>query len=121
MTVEAAQGSRIALLRPANTNAALAFTTTMDTEVTRVFVCNSAASARSFRLYHVLAGASVGLDYALFYDKAVAANDTFEFYGLSTNGGIQLKEGDTLHVRSSNADDLTFHVYGVTASIAPGI
>lgn len=119
MTLSAAQGSRLASVRPANTSDTLAFTATLDTEVTRVYVCNTSANARTFRLHHVNAGGSVSLDNALYYDKALAANDSFELFSDAPNSGLQLKTGDMLYVRSSNANDLAFNIYGVTADIAP--
>lgn len=121
MAVQAAQGLRLASVRPLTTADALAFTTFIDTEVTRALVVNNTASPVAFRLYHVPAGGAAGLDNALFYDKSVAANDTFIFASDANNSGVQLKEGDTIVVRSATGGALGFQIYGVTASIAQGV
>lgn len=115
----AAEGSRIFTTRPGDTNTATVFTATLLTELTRLLVCNTTGGAVTFRLYHIPAGELVDLDYAVWYDKSVAANDTFTFGGDTNNGGIHLEEGDMIAVRSSSADALVFHGYGVTANIAP--
>lgn len=118
MSVQAAQGLRLASVRPANTADTTAFTAFIDTEIMRVVVCNTSAVARTFRLFHVPSGGAAGLDNALFYDKQIAANDTFSLTSDAPNSGIQLKPGDMLGVRSSNANDLAFQVYGVTGRVA---
>lgn len=117
--INAAQGSRLFWNRPADTAEHTAFTATLQTEVTKLFVTNNTGGALTFRLWHVPAGGSAGLDNALFYDKSVAANDTYIFGGDTPNGGIHMDEGDFLVVRSSSGNGLGFNGYGVTASIAP--
>lgn len=120
--IDGAQGSRLnTVIRPATTGETVAFVATLDTEITRVFVCNNTAGAVAFRLYHVPEGGVAGLDNALYYDKAVAANDTFTLGGDTNNGGIQLKTGESIVVRTATSNALGFHLYGVTASIAPGV
>lgn len=121
MGVEAAQGSRLFSNRPAGTGDTLAFTAVMDTEVTRMFICNTTALAAAFRVYHCLAGDAPGVNNALFYDKQVAANDTYLLASDATNSGIQLKVGDTIYIKSGTGGALGFQAYGVTASIAPGM
>lgn len=120
--IEAAQGSRLAALCPADTDEAVAFTATLATEVTRLYVTNLSNGALTFRIWHVEADDAglVSNEYALFYDKALPAHDTFELFADAPNSGIQLKEGDEIWVQSSSADEIAFNLYGVTASIAPG-
>lgn len=120
MSVEAGQGSRLASLCPGDTAANLAFTATLDTEITRLLVTNLTAGALTFRIWHVAAADSPTQppESALYYDHAVAANDTFELRSDATNSGIQLKVDDELWIRSSSASALAFNLYGVTASIA---
>lgn len=118
--IEGAQGSRLFNTRPTDTADTLAFTATLNTELTKLLVCNTTGGAVTFRFYHLPEGVAVSsLDYALWYDKSVAANDTFIFGGETGNGGIQLEEGDTILVRSATANALAFQGYGITASIAP--
>src|SRR5258706_1203014 len=119
MTVNAAQGERLARVRPANTSDTLAFTASLPTEVTRLLIANNTAGAIAFRLYHVTGAGAFGIDNAVWYDKSVAANDTFIDQATNDNAGIQLAAGDTIGVRTATANALVFHIYGVTASIAP--
>lgn len=120
MTVLNAQGSRLNVIRPGDTAATLAFTAAIDTEVTRVFVCNTSGAGRTFRLFHGEDGDSFDEENALFWDVAVPSNTTVEVFADSPNSGIMMKATDILGVRSDSADGLTFSIYGVTASIAPG-
>lgn len=115
----AAQGSRLASVLPGTTADTLLFTATMDTEVTRIFVCNVSGGAAAADLYHVQAGATLSLADAIFFNKSVAAGDTLQVFADATNSGIQLKAGDELWC-AGPANALAFNVYGVTASIAPG-
>lgn len=113
-----AQGSRLAVLRPADTNPATIFTASLNTEITKIFVANVTNGALTFRLFHGLAGDSYDQDNALYYDVSVAANTTMVLEGMTPNGGIMMQPDETLGVRSSSGDGLNFSVYGVTAPIA---
>ena len=113
-----AQGSRLVALRPADTNPATIFTSTLNTEITKIFVCNTSGSAITFRIFHGLAGDSYDQDNALYYDAAIAANETVVIEGMTPNGGIMMQPTEILGVQSSSADDIVFTVYGVTAPIA---
>lgn len=119
VTIDAAQGSRLFSVRPADTAEATAFTASIQTELTKLFVCNNTAAPLAFRLWHVTNGDVSSLTNAIYYDKAVPANDTVIFGGDTPNGGIHLEEGDFLVVRSASANGLAFNGYGVTATIAP--
>ena len=120
MTINAAQGSRLAASVPSTAATdTLLFTATLDTEVTRVFVCNLTGSARTFRFFHVDVGGTPATTNALFYDRALGANDTFILFADAPNSGIQLRTGDMIYARPSVANDIGFHLYGVTADIAP--
>lgn len=115
-----AQGERLASLRPLTGSDELLFTTTLDTEVTRLFITNVDASDADMRLHHVAAGDAVSQDNALYYDFTVATGTTLQIFADAPNSGIQLKEGDALWVRSSTGGRLAFNMYGVTASQYPG-
>jgi len=120
MTSLNAQGSRLAVSRPSGTSAVTAFTATLATEITRIFVCNTSGSSKTFRLFHGESGDTFDEENALFWDVSVGADTTYEVFADSPNSGLALREGDILGVRSSAANGLTFSIYGVTASIAPG-
>lgn len=112
-------GSRLASTRPAINTDTLAFTASMATEITRGFVVNVDSSAHTFRIYHVPAGGSPGSDNAIYWDKTVAANDTFDLQTSGGNSGIHMAENDMIYVRSNSAALVSFQIYGVTTSIAP--
>ncbi len=116
----AAQGSRLASVLPGTTADTLLFTATMDTEVTRLFVCNVSGGAAVMDLYHVDDGGIVAAACALFFNQSIAAGATLQVFADAPNSGIQLKAGDELWGNSSVASALAFNLYGVTASIAPG-
>ena len=118
MTSINAQGSRLAVTRPSDTTAATAFTASVNTEVTRIVVCNTSGVASSFRLFHGASGDSYDEANALFWDHPVPANGTVDIYADSANSGISMQPDEILGVRSGNANALTFSVYGVTAVIA---
>ena len=119
MTIFNAQGSRLAVVRPDSTDAATAFTASLPTEVTRVFVCNTSGVARKFRLFHGNSGDGFDEDNALFWDVVVDADTTYEVFSDAPNAGVTMGAGDMIGVRSDLADGLTFSIYGVTTSIAP--
>ena len=114
-----ARGLRLASSLPGSTSDVLAFTATIDTEIKRVFVCNVSAASATFRIHHVGVSESVSATNALYYDKTLASNETFEF-SANTDDGIQLKPDESVYVRSSVASALSFNIYGVTADLAPG-
>jgi len=120
MTINAAQGSRLALTTPGDTSNHDVFTAALPTELTRLLVCNVSALAATFRFFHVPFGGSSGSTNALFWDVSIATGATFDFAAGTDNAGPQLAVGDILAVRSGTANALTFNIYGVTASIAPG-
>lgn len=111
-----ASGSRLAKVSPAATTNTLAFTATIDTEITRVFVANRTASAITFRLSHVVVGGTLADSDALYYDVSVAANTTLDIKSETQGGGIHLEPGDMLYVRAS-AVNMNFQIYGVTSDI----
>ncbi len=80
-----APSSLLAQVRPSNTTAATAFTASLRTEITRILVANTSASAATLRLFHL------------------------------DGAGITLLPSGTLGVRSGTGNALTFNVYGTVA------
>lgn len=115
-----AQGSKIAQIQPADTLDTLAFTAVIQTEITRIVVCNTDSSARTFRVFHADEGDSFDPVNALYYDVSVAAKTTTVIAADAPNSGIALQIGEKLGVQASAGDTLTFTIYGVTANVAPG-
>lgn len=117
---QGAQGSRLASLRPLSGDDEMLFEATLDTEATRIFVTNVGGAATDMRLHHVADGDNPDQENALFYDYSIDTGQTLQVFADALNSGIQMKEGESLWVRSGVGGNLTFNVYGVTASIAPG-
>lgn len=114
-----AKGSLLGQVAPVDLNAISGFTATLDTEVTRIAVCNTTGTAATFRLFHDVGGTAYAVGNALYYDKSVPANDTVWITSDSIGSGIHLLATDSLGVRTGTADALTFSIYGVTADLAP--
>lgn len=113
-----AQGALLGQLRPADTAQNLLFTAKMRTEISRLLICNNTAAGVTFRVFHRNPPTVAGLDNALFYDKVIAANDTFVLDANSLGSGIQMESDDELVVVSGTAGALTFSAYGITESLA---
>lgn len=113
-----AAGALLGQVRPSDANNATLFTAVLGTEITRIVVCNVSASVATFRLFHDEGGASFDQTNALRYDVSLNAGEFAEIIGGSEGAGIQLDETDSLGVRSSVADALTFSAYGVTETLA---
>lgn len=81
--------------------------TGVETIIKQIYICNRTGTATTFRLHHDEDGQTFDNSNALYYDKTVAANDTFticsEFYML---------EGDSIGVSTDPTDNLTISVYG---------
>lgn len=112
-------GTRLGQLRPSDTANNVAYTPSVDTEVTAIYVCNTTGVLATFRLFHSRGTPDVfDQNTALYYDKMVPANDTLIILPESMGAGVHMQIGDKLAVRSSTADALTFTLYGVTTRIS---
>ena len=105
-------------LRPGDTSNAILVTAEVITEVTRIVVCNTTGNTPSFRLFHRRGAEVADQTTALYYDHALAANETFEIKAEAMGSGIFLDPQDELIVRSSAANEITFTAYGVTEQVA---
>ena len=72
-----------------------------------IVVCNQAASAGTFRIAVRVAGAAIAAKQYLYYDTAIAANDTFV-----ATIGISLAATDVVSVYASSAT-MSFNLFGV--------
>lgn len=113
-----ALGSRLAQIRPADTNIATAFTAELNTEVTLITVTASSGAASTFRIYHVDPGGTASVTNALFWNVAVAVDETFIFQAQTAGSGIQVQRGGSIAVRAGTASTITFNIYGVTETLA---
>lgn len=111
-----ASGSLLSQLRPANINAASAFTASVPTEVTAIYVANTTGAAVSCRIFHDDDGSTFNQDTALYYDVSVPANETLVLLSAVINGGISVQPGGQIGVRSASGNALNFSIYGITFS-----
>lgn len=113
-----AAGALLAQIRPADTLTQAGFTAQIGCEVTAIAICNSTGAAVTFRLHHDQAGSTYDISNALYYDTTIAANSTMWIRAQSMGAGIQMANTDSLGVRSSVANALTFSFYGQTEKVA---
>jgi len=71
-----------------------------------VFVCNRSATPTSFRISVAIAGAADAVAQYLYFDLAIAGNDTFAF-----TTGITLAATDVVRVYATLAT-LSFSIFG---------
>jgi hypothetical protein len=80
------------------------------TTTSSLVVCNRTLGALSFRFAVRVGGATIDDKHYLYYDKTVAANDSF-----TAVLGLTLNETDVVSVYASGVG-LTFNLYGVETS-----
>jgi hypothetical protein len=97
----------LAQLNPGATTATVLYTvsTGVDVEITRLYVCNQAAGAGTFRVAVVRANETLGAKSYLYYDAAIAANAT------TVLENITLGAGDIISVYASSANQ-SFNLFG---------
>ena len=110
-----ASGSQLAQARPANTSTATAFTATKQTEITRIIIANTTASATTFSLYHDDDGSTYDQTTAVVYSASLAANTTQFIDGFGAGCGLMIRSGGTLGIQSGTSSACTFTIYGVAA------
>ena len=98
---------------PSDTNLADLYTVpdATVTTVSSIAACNRSGGALTFRVAVRPLSATVANKHYIYYDKAVAANDTV-FIII----GITLSDDDVVSVRSSSADNISFSIFGVETS-----
>tara|TARA_Y100001963_G_scaffold159771_1_gene265140 strand:- start:2831 stop:3187 length:357 start_codon:yes stop_codon:yes gene_type:complete len=111
-----ASGSLIAQVRPGDTNNATAITATVRLEIGRIIIANTSSGAATFRLFHDVGGTTYDEANAIAWDVSIAVgaiNDALQSF--NTGNGITLMPTDSLGVRVSTGNALTFNIYGVLA------
>lgn len=96
-------------LNPAATTLTALYTVPGATQVVEstLFVCNQGAAASTFRLSTSQNGAADDPKQYVYYDVAIAGNDTF-----ARTVGVTLGAGDVVRVYAGNGN-LSFNMYGV--------
>ena len=102
---------RLAALCPANTAEAQLYQPAADTSTICILnVCNQDTGAQTVRVALTdAAGAATGEDW-LFYDYSIAANATFQLTG------ITLQNPETIRIKASVADKISFILFGLEVS-----
>tara|TARA_B100000989_G_C19359720_1_gene392713 strand:- start:50 stop:394 length:345 start_codon:yes stop_codon:yes gene_type:complete len=111
-----AQGSQLAQTRPSGTSAAAAFTATVPTEITRIFIANTTGSTAAFSIFHDDDGSTFDQTTALFSGVSINGNTTTEF-SCNPGAGIQMRPDGKLAVQTDTGSALTFSIYGITAQV----
>ena len=112
-----ASGSQLAQARPSDSTATTAFTASIPTEITRIVVCNTTGSSAAYSVFHDDDGSTYDEGTALFYGVALAANssDVIDFGGMG--GGIQVRKGGAIGVKTGTGSAITFTLYGITSNV----
>tara|TARA_Y100001938_G_scaffold56419_1_gene78620 strand:- start:211 stop:567 length:357 start_codon:yes stop_codon:yes gene_type:complete len=111
-----APSSLLGQARPSDTNNATLYTASLKTEIGRIIIANTSGSAATFRLFHDQGGSTYDESNALAFDVSIATgaiNDALQSFQMGN--GITLAPTDTLGIRSSVANALTFTIYGVVS------
>lgn len=112
-----ASGSQLAQARPAGTSAVTMFTATMRTEVTSLVIANNTGSAAAYSVYHDDDGTTYDETTCLAFTVSLAANTSTVLYaGNVPGGGIVVKSGGAIGIKTGTGNALTFTLYGVTES-----
>ena len=110
-----APSSLLGQARPSDTNAATLYTATLKTEIGRIIIANTSGSAATFRLFHDQGGSTYDESNALAFDVSIAGGAINDAQSFQMGNGITLAVTDTLGIRSSVANALTFTIYGVVS------
>ncbi len=104
-------GAILAQSRPANTTAVSAYSpgASVRTKITRILVCNTTGNTPTFRIFLDNDGTTYNQTTALYYDKAMSANDTTTIEG---DWWMDNSSGN-LAVRTSAGNELTFTIFGI--------
>jgi hypothetical protein len=100
-------------LLPANTTLTNCYTVPAGSSATisSVSVCNLTNAVKTFRISVAIAGAADTNKQYIFYDQEIEA-----FSNFTATIGITMAATDVLRVQTSNANALSFNVFGIEVS-----
>ncbi len=96
--------------------AVAAFTATVQTEVTRITVANTGATARTFDVHHDVGGSTFTTANALYNGIAIPANTTMTLEAATIGSGFMFAATDSLGFDASGTD-VTFSIYGIPQDV----
>ena len=107
-------GKQLAQVRPANTTAVSAYSTdpSVRTEILHILICNTTASAATFRLFHDEDGSTYDETTALYWDNPINANASVSIPYEEGQGLWLVNSASNFAVRTGTNSALTFTVYG---------
>jgi hypothetical protein len=109
-----APGSQLAQVTPASAADVTAFTATLRTVITSIFVTPiTTAGIPTFRIYHDDDGTTYSTATALYYNNATAAGVTQHLKFGEEVDGLTILPGGSIGVGTSIGSNLTFTLYGV--------
>ena len=89
-----------------------AFVAVRRTAITRIMVCNGNAAAKTFSVYHDIAGSAFSATNALYSGQTVAAFTTFSDEAAVLESAITLSANDSIGVDAGTA--VVVSIYGIT-------
>ena len=114
-----ALGSLLAQVQLTTTDATVIYTASqLNTEITRINICNTDDAANKFTLYHAQETTYNDAN-TLIKEEDLAVNTTYLQEISAIGSGIQLDIGHSLAVKADTAGKLTVHVYGITENRVP--
>lgn len=100
-------------LRPADQSATTIFTAASETEIIKLFVCNTTGTAAKYRVFHDDDGSTYDQSNALYYDESISPNTTeCPLQSQGVGAGLSVSANGTIGVRSDTTNALTFTIYG---------
>lgn len=104
-------GRQLGQLRPADTNNAVLVASALSTttRVDLVVICNTSGAEAKYRVFHDDDGTTYDQSTALFYDVALAADETHE---LPDTFWMHARTAGNFAVRSDTNSAITFTAYG---------
>lgn len=112
-----AAGSQLAQNRPSGTTAVSAFTASLRTEVTAIWIANTSAAAAEYSLYHDDDGSTFDQTTALAYSVVIPANSTVLITADQLGGGIAVSKDGQIGIQTDTSNALTFTLYGVVEQV----
>jgi len=112
-----ASASLLAQSRPSGTTAVTAYTASIRTEITLIYIANTTGSPAAYSVYHDDGGTTFDATTALHEANSLAANTSTTIRASDLGGGVTVNAGGSLGIKTGTSNALTFSVYGVTANI----
>lgn len=118
VTAAFAVGELLAQLRPSGTTAVTAYTAILRTEITLITIVITGGGNVALELYLDDDGTTYDNTTIISNVTKASAGDDIIFQARFAGGGIFVKPGGSIGVKTDTATDPNFSIWGVTQSIA---